>query len=74
MSDQTQSPVKYLTDDNGNKSAMRIMSACALAVASILAFSEAFGWGSGDGNAQLILYFLMAAFVPKAVQKFAETE
>ena len=71
MSDK---PVKYLTDHNGNKSAMRAMSACSLAVAIILAFSEAFAWGSGDGNTQLILYFLIAAFAPKAVQKFAETE
>lgn len=70
----SEKPVKFLTDHKGNKSAMRAMSACALAVAIILAFTEAFGWGSSDGDKQLILYFLVAAFAPKAVQKFAETD
>ena len=70
----SEKPVKYLTDQNGNKSAMRAMSACSLAVSIVLAFSEAFGVATGEGNTQLILYFLVAAFAPKAVQKFAETE
>ena len=70
----SEKPIKYLTDSDGNKSAMRMMSACSLAVAIILAFSETFGWATGEGNTQLILYFLVAAFAPKAVQKFAETD
>ena len=66
--------IKYLTDSDGNKSAMRMMCAFSLAVSIVLAFSEAFGVATSDGTTQLILYFLVAAFAPKAVQKFAETE
>lgn len=51
---------------------MRLMSMLALLVAACLAFVEVFGWGSGGGNTELVLYFLVAAFAPKAVQKFAE--
>ena len=62
----------YLTDDGGNPSSMRLMSMLALVVAALLAFIEAFGWGSGESKTELVLYFLVAAFAPKAVQKFAE--
>ena len=62
----------YLTDDGGNPSSMRLMSMLALIVAALLAFIEAFGWGSGESKTELVLYFLVAAFAPKAVQKFAE--
>ena len=37
-----------------------------------LAAIEVHGWGSGEGKNELVLYFLAAAFVPKAIQKFAE--
>ena len=51
---------------------MRLMSMLALGIAGCLAFVEAMGWGSGDSKTELVLYFLVAAFAPKAVQKFAE--
>ncbi len=51
---------------------MRLMSMTALLVATGLAFVEVFGWGSGDSKTELVLYFLVAAFAPKAVQKLAE--
>ena len=51
---------------------MRLMSMLALVVAAGLAFVEAFGWGSAESKTELVLYFLVAAFAPKAVQKFAE--
>ena len=41
-------------------------------VAMALAAIEVHGWGSGEGKNELVLYFLAAAFVPKAIQKFAE--
>ena len=63
-----------MTDDQGNPSSMRLMSMLALIVAAILAFVEVLGWGSGEGNTELVLYFLVAAFAPKAVQKFVETK
>ena len=63
---------RFMTDDQGNPSSMRLMSMLAFLVAAALAFVEAFGWGSGEGKTELVLYFLVAAFAPKAVQKFAE--
>ncbi len=63
---------KFMTDSDGNPSSMRLMSMLALIVAAVLACVEVFGWGSGGGRTELVLYFLVAAFAPKAVQKFAE--
>lgn len=62
----------YLDDDSGNPSSMRLMSMLALIVAAGLAFVEVFEWGSAESKSELVLYFLVAAFAPKAVQKFAE--
>ena len=65
---------KLLSDDKGNPSSMRLMSFLALCIAGLLALSMVMGWGSTEGNKQteLVLYFLIAAFAPKAIQKFAE--
>lgn len=63
---------KFMSDGDGNPSSMRLMSMLALIVAAVLACVEVFGWGSGSGKSELVLYFLVAAFAPKAVQKFAE--
>ena len=62
----------YFTDHHGNPSSMRLMSILALVIAGGLACVEVFGWGAEDGKTELVLYFLVAAFAPKAVQKFAE--
>ena len=64
----------YMTDDQGNPSSMRLMSLLALIVAAFLVVAEVFGWGSGESKTELVLYFLVAAFAPKAVQKFVETK
>lgn len=64
----------YMTDDQGNPSSMRLMSMLAFLVAAALALVEAFGLGSGESKTELVLYFLVAAFAPKAVQKFAEKD
>ena len=62
---------KILKDDKGNPSSMRIMSISALAVAAGLAFIPVF-FKEAEVDHMLVLYFLTAAFAPKAVQKFAE--
>ena len=62
-----------MTDDKGNPSSMRLMSLLALLIAGGLACVEVFSWGlSGEGKIELVLYFLVVVFAPKAVQKFAE--
>ena len=65
----------FLTDDHGNPSSMRLMSVVAL-IAAI-----AFGLITllhSKANAENGLYltglFLIAAFAPKALQKFAEAK
>ena len=73
MGEQTPTRHKqFFSDDDGNPSSMRLMSMLSLIVAALLAAVEVMGWGSADGNTELVLYFLLGAFAPKAVQKFAE--
>ena len=62
----------WFSDNQGNPSSMRLMSFLALLIAGGLAAIEVFGWGSGGSKTELVLYFLVAAFAPKSVQKFAE--
>lgn len=62
----------YMKDESGKPSSMRLMSVLALVVAAALAFVEMFEWGSTESKSELVLYFLLAAFAPKAIQKFAE--
>ena len=62
----------YMKDESGKPSSMRLMSVLALLVSAALAFIEMFEWGSTESKSELVLYFLVAAFAPKAVQKFAE--
>lgn len=61
---------RFLEDNDGNPSAMRLMSMLALIIAGVLAALQVFG--SACDMSDLVLYFLGAAFAPKAVQKFAE--
>ena len=61
-----------LQDDKGNVSSMRLMSFIALLTAIALAVAPFFL--EGDSDPIHVLYFLTAAFAPKAVQKFAERD
>ncbi len=76
-----QASVGFFDEDSGNKSAMRLMSMLALLTAiafgsiNLLAAIGLLGTASGGGDAITITFgFLIAAFAPKAVQKFAETK
>ncbi len=70
VSEDTDNKKGWFTDKNGNPSSVRLMSLGALLVAMALAVISVHGWG--EGKNELVLYFLAAAFVPKAIQKFAE--
>lgn len=64
----------FFLEDNGNKSWMRAM--CFVALLMSIAFGYLTiikGAAAGDGL-YITLMFLVAAFAPKAVQKFAETK
>ena len=67
---------KYLTDDNGNPSNMRVMSVISLIASIAFGLIEILRPVSTMRNDMNGLYitmaFLVAAFAPKAVQKFAE--
>ncbi len=62
----------YLEEDNGNKSSMRLMSFCALGAAVVIALIGL--WLDKPLATSFVEAFLAAAFIPKAVQKFAETK
>lgn len=60
----------FFKDDTDKVSSMRVMSFLALLAAIGLAVAPFFTEHNGDPIH--VLYFLTAAFAPKAVQKFAE--
>ncbi len=65
----------WLTDDEGNKSVMRVLVVLAFLVAAALAATLVFGVAKCEGPVEnLALYFLLAALGGKAGQKYAETK
>lgn len=70
--DDFESKKGWFTDKNGNPSSIRFMALGALVVAIALALIETHGWGTKQEKTELVLYFLVAAFAPKALQKFGE--
>lgn len=65
----------FLEDDQGSPSSMRLMSAVALLASIIFGLITVFHKTSNSENGLYItIMFLLAAFAPKALQKFAETK
>lgn len=62
----------FLEEDNGNKSSMRLMSFIALLAAVIIALIGV--WFDKQLAITFVEAFLAAAFIPKTVQKFAESK
>lgn len=62
--------MKYLDDHDGKPSSMRLMALLALIAAIGLGFVEVLVQGAN--HSEIILYFLIAAFAPKAMQKVIE--
>jgi hypothetical protein len=65
--------MNFLEDDKGNKSSMRLMCLCSLFAAMIFGYVTITG-GCTDRQTgvQITLIFVLAAFAPKAVQKYIE--
>ena len=67
--------VKFMEDEQGQRSSMRLMCLLALCTAIVLSLVKAYMWTQGallGTDNELILYLLMAAFGGKTAQKFAE--
>lgn len=66
----------FLEDDQGNSSAMRLMSFIALIAAIAFGLVTILHPAAKDGvnGLYITMSFLLAAFAPKALQKFAETK
>jgi hypothetical protein len=67
----------FFQEDNGNYSSMRLMSMVALIAAIVFGFLTILGPGGSNNAANtngiyITFGFLISAFAPKAVQKFAE--
>ena len=65
----------YLSDDHGHPSSMRLMSMVALIASITFGFITLLHDKANDENGlYLTALFLVAAFAPKALQKFAEAK
>lgn len=71
---QTKQTVGYFQEDNGNKSSMRLMSFTALMSSIGFGLITTLGVGSRSEGIYITFGFLLAAFAPKALRKFAETK
>ena len=66
---------RLFEEDNGNISSIRLMSFVALIAAIIFGFLTILIKDVNANNGIYITFgFLLAAFAPKALQKFAETK
>lgn len=65
----------YLTDDSGHPSSMRLLSAVSLIAAIVFGLIVVLHPGANGPNGLYItVAFLLGAFAPKALQKFAEAK
>lgn len=62
----------FFQEDNGNYSSMRLMCFIALLAAIIFGFLTIQLKSENDTGVYITFGFLISAFAPKAVQKFAE--
>lgn len=61
-----------LDEAPGRRSAMRVMSMIALVAAIVMGFMVVGAGDTGTQDVYIVFGFLLAAFAPKALQKFAE--
>ena len=76
--EKTENIVKlgYLEDDQGNPSSMRLMSVLALLASIVFGLLTTLHpvASTGVNGLYITMAFLLAAFAPKALQKFAEVK
>ncbi len=63
----------FLSEDNGNNSAMRLMCLIALLAAIVFGWLVVTGRGGNDGQV-IVFAFLGCAFAPKVAQKYLENK
>ena len=63
-------PVGFLQDDSGSNSSMRLM--CLLSLLGAFAFGYLAVVKNTDNSLYVFFAFIVAAFAPKAIQKFSE--
>lgn len=74
MTEMKDQSIGYLEDDQGNPSSMRLMSAVALFASSIFGLITVLHSQDNLNGVYITIAFLLAAFAPKALQKFAESK
>lgn len=75
MSETVKKGVGFFTDNDGNPSSMRLMSLMSLVTSMALAFIAATsGNPISSETVQIIFVFMLGAFAPKTVSKFAESK
>jgi len=63
----------FFTEDNGNKSSMRLMSFLSFIIAAVIALITMLKPGiDSTTGIYLTISFLSGAFAPKAIQKWVE--
>ncbi len=72
----TKQPIGFFQEDNGNKSSMRLMAFTSLLAAIVFGFItikfSLVSQFNPDTGIYITFGFLIAAFAPKTIQKFAE--
>lgn len=63
---------KFFEDHAGQKSSMRLMSMASLLAAILFSAVVVYKGDVSENIMVIIIFFLLSAFAPKAVQKFAE--
>ena len=65
--------VGFFHEDNGNRSSMRLMGFSAFIASFIFGLITIVYGDAGSEGIYITFGFLLSAFAPKALQKFAET-
>lgn len=71
---QTKQRAGFFQEDNGHKSSMRLMCFTSLLASIMFGIITILYGGPGTEGLFITFGFLLGAFAPKAIQKFAESK